>query len=88
MINYNMEYSKVAHKYFLKAFYGRINKKEYKSQILEHNIYYTNIIAKQDAILIAKILVGSVRKKELIIDMPNVEVTRVCSTTNVLLKYN
>ncbi len=32
-INYDTVYSKVAHNYFLKAFYNRTNKKEYNSQI-------------------------------------------------------
>ncbi len=30
-INYNMAHSEAAHKYLLKAFYGRTNKKEYES---------------------------------------------------------
>ena len=67
-INYDMAYSEVVHKYFLKAFYRRINKKKYESQILEHNIYHTNVIAIQNAILIAKVAVWSVKKKELVID--------------------
>lgn len=62
-INYNTVYSKVAHKYLLKVFYRWTNKKEYKSQILEYNIYHTNVIAIQDAILIAKMLVGNIKKK-------------------------
>ena len=32
-INYNTAYSKAAHKYLLKAFYNKMNKKEYESQI-------------------------------------------------------
>ena len=36
--------------------------KEYKLQILKHNICHTNVIAIQDAILIAKILDGSAKK--------------------------
>ena len=63
-INYDTAYSKAAHKYLLKAFYGQTNKKEYESQILEHNIYHTNVIAMQDAILIAKVLVGSDKNKD------------------------
>ena len=42
----------------------------------------------QDDILIAKVLAGSAKKKEPLIDTPDAEVTRVCNTTNVLLKYN
>ena len=41
-----MAYNKVVYKYFLKVFYRQTNKKEYRLQILKHNIYYTNIIAK------------------------------------------
>ena len=87
-INNDTTHSKIVYKYLLKVFYGKTNKKEYKSQILEHNICYTNVIAMQDTILIAKVLVWSVKKKELVIDKPNSEVTQVFSTMNVLLKYN
>ena len=83
-----MAYSEVVHKYLLKTFYGKTNKKKYELQILEHNICYTNVIAMQNTILIVKVPVGSVKKKELVVDMLNIEITRVCSTTNVLLKYN
>ena len=83
-----MAYSEAAHKYLLKAFYRRTNKKKYKSQILEHNIRHTNVIAIQDVILIAKVSVRSAKKKELIINMPDAKVKRVCNLTNVLLKYN
>ena len=58
-----MTYSKVAYKYFFEAFYGGINKKEYELQILKYNIRYTNIIAMQNAILIAKILIDSIKKR-------------------------
>ncbi len=42
----------------------------------------------QNSILIAKVLDGSTKKKQLVVDMANAEITRVCSATNVLLKYN
>ena len=42
----------------------------------------------QDAILMAKILDGSAKKKQLVINTPNKKGIWVCSTTNVLLKYN
>ena len=87
-INYDIVHSETAYKYLCKAFYGRTNKKEYKSQILEHNIRHINVIAMQNAILIAKIPVESAKKKEIVVDMANVEVTRICSVTNVLLKYD
>ena len=79
-----MVYNKALHKYFLKAFYRKTSKKEYKSQILKHNICHTNVIA----ILINKILVGSTKKKELVVNTPDTKVTQVCSATNILLKYN
>ncbi len=87
-INYNTAHSEAAHKYLLKALYGRTNWKEYKSQILKYNIRHINVIAMQDVILIAKILVGSAKRKQLVVDTPDAEVTRVCNATNVLLKYN
>lgn len=40
VINYNMTYSKVVYKYFLKIFYKKINKKEYKFQNLDENMSY------------------------------------------------
>ena len=61
-INYNTAYSEVAYKYILKAFYGWTNKKKYESQILKHNIHHINIIAIQDAILIAKVLDKNAKK--------------------------
>lgn len=57
-------------------------------QILEHNICYTNVIIIQNAILIAKILFGNVKPKELAVDIFDVEITWVYSIINVLLKYN
>ena len=87
-INYDTAYNDVAHKYFLKTFYERTNKKKYESQILKHNIRYTKVIAMQDVILIAKIPVRSAKIKELVIDTSDAEIMRVCNATNVLLKYN
>ena len=39
------------HKYLLKAFYNRTNKKEYDLQIWQYNVCYTNIIAMKDVII-------------------------------------
>ncbi len=83
-----MANSEAAHKYLLKAFYGWTNKKEYESQILKHNICYTNVIAMQNAILMAKVLDEFAKRKQLVVDTPNPEVTRVCSAINIILKYN
>ena len=69
-----MTNSEAAHKYLLKTFYETTNKKEYKLQILEHNIRYTKVLTMQDVILIAKVPVGIAKKKELIVDIPDAEV--------------
>ena len=60
-VNYNTAYSKVAYKYFLKAFYNKKNKKEYKLQIWQYNMRHTNIIANKDVIILEK-----ARKKEML----------------------
>ena len=78
-----MAYIEEAYKYLLKAFYERTNKKKSESQILKHNICHINVIAIQDAILIAKVRVRSIKKKELVVDTPDAKVTWVCSGTNV-----
>ena len=67
IINYNTTYNKAAHKYFLKAFYRQTNKKEYESQVLKHNICYTNVIAIQNAILIVQVLDKSVQKNSFLL---------------------
>ena len=41
----------------------------------------------QDAILMAKVLEGNA-KKQLVVNTPDAKITQVCSTTNILLKYN
>ena len=53
-VNYDTAYSETAHKYFLKTFYNKINKKKYKSQIWHHNMHYTNIITMKDVIILQK----------------------------------
>lgn len=82
-----MALSKVVHKYLLKAFYEQTNKEKYKMQIFKHNIYHINRIAIKDVIPIARCQF-SIAKKGLVIDIPDVKITRVYSTINVLLKYN
>ncbi len=87
-INYDTVHSEAVHKYFPQTFYGRTNKKEYELQILKHNIHYTNVIAMQDAILMAKVQDRSAERKQLVVDTPDVEIMRVCNATNILLKHN
>ena len=47
------------HKYLLKTFYNKTNKKEYNLQIWKHNIHSTNIIMMKNVIILEK-----VREKE------------------------
>ena len=54
MVNYNTAYNKAMYKYLLKNFYNRKDKKEYKSQIWQYNMQYTNIIAIKDIIILEK----------------------------------
>ncbi len=61
MVNYDIAHSKAAHKYLLKAFYYRTNKKEYDSQIRKYNICHTYIIVIKDLIISEK-----VRKEEIL----------------------
>ena len=74
-INYDTAHREAAYKHLFKAFYRRINKKKYELQILEHNIRHTNVIAMQNVILIAKLPVKSAKKKELVVDTPEAEIT-------------
>ena len=50
-VNYDTAYNKAAHKYFLKVFYNKTNKKEYNVQIWQYNVYYTKIIAIKNVII-------------------------------------
>ncbi len=50
-VNYNTAHSEAAYKYLLKAFYNRTNKKKQNSQIRQHNVRHTNIIAMKDVII-------------------------------------
>lgn len=54
MINYNIAYSKIAHKYFLKVFYTKTNNKRYKLQIWQYNVYHINIIAIKNISILEK----------------------------------
>lgn len=65
-INHDIRYNKTSYKYLLKIFYRRTHKKEYKSQILYHNIRYTNVIILQNTILNTKLLNGSTKKNSLL----------------------
>ena len=90
MVNYDTACSKAAYKYFLKAFYNRTNKKEYNSQIRQHNIRYTNIITMKDMITVVK---KSGENKELLaienVDkIAIVKVTKMSSAIDLKSKHS
>ena len=53
-VHYNTAHSKVMYKNFLKTFYNRTNKKKYKLQIWQYNVWYINIIAIKNVIISEK----------------------------------
>ena len=87
-INYNTAHSKMTHKYLLKAFYNRINKKGYNSQIRQHNIRHINIIAMKDVIILEK-----ARKKKMLLESiadttVQAEMAWVLSLIDLARRYN
>lgn len=87
MVNYNTVYNKAVYKYLLKAFYNRINRKEYELHIWLYNMWHINIIAMKDIILLKKI--G--KKRELLKDIADisvsVKVAQAISLIDLVLKY-
>ena len=81
--NYNNVYSKVTHKYLIKIFYNRTNKKEYDLQIWQYNICYTNIIAIKDVIIIEKVK----EKKKLFEDIANTTVLAKVAQISSLVNF-
>ncbi len=76
MVNYDTTHSEVTHKYLLKAFYNKINKKEYDSQIRHHNVCNPNIIAMKDVIAMAE-------RCEELLAMENVDKTAIAEIAKV-----
>lgn len=87
MVNNNTAHIEVVHKYLLKVFYNKTNKKEYKLQICQHNVWYTNIIAMKDIVILGK----AGKKEELLEDIADIisltKITQVISLVNFALKY-
>ncbi len=79
MVNDDTAHSKGVHKYLLKAFYNRTNKKEYDSQIRQHNVCHINIIAMKDMIVVAE--KGGENKELLAIE--NVDKTAMAEVAKV-----
>lgn len=91
IVNYDIAHSKAVHKYFFKAFYNRINKKEYNLQIRQHNVRHTNIITIKKILATAE--KGRKDEKQLVIEnlLDNIamaEVTKVSSVINLGSKYS
>ncbi len=86
-LNYDTTHSETVHKYLLKAFNNRTNKKEYDSQIRQHNVRHTNIIAMKDVISIVErggeLLTIENKDKTII-----AEVSKVLNITDLGGKYS
>ncbi len=87
-VNYDTAHSKGAHKYLLKAFYNRTNKKEYDSQIRQHNVRHTNIIVMKDVIIAEKVGEDEMLSESIADTTTPAEVARVSSPVDVIGRYN
>ena len=89
-VNYDIAHSEAAHKYLLKAFYNKINKKEYDLQIWQYNVCHTNIIAMKNIIAVADR--GEENKELLAIENINktaiAKVAKVSNAINLRSKYS
>lgn len=90
MVNYDIAHSETTHKYLLKTFQNKSNKKEYNLQIQQHNICHTNIIAIKDVIVIAE--KGRENKELLAIEnidkIAIAEVAKVSNAIDLTSKHN
>lgn len=86
MINNNIAHSETAHKYLLKVFYNKINKKRYNIQIWQYNICHTNVIAIKNIIKAAKkgrkTQKPSVKKVNRAVIVKNAKLLRVINISN------
>ena len=87
-INYNIAHNKAAHKYLLKTFYNRTNKKEYNLQIWQHNIRHTNIIAMKDVIISEKAREEEILSESIADTTTPAELARVLSFVDLAGRYN
>ncbi len=90
VVNYDIAHSEAVHKYLLKAFYNKTNKKEYNLQIRQHNVFYRNIITMKDVIAVAE----KGRKNKKLLAMENIdktamtEVAKMSSTIDLRSKHS
>ena len=87
-VNYDTAHSKIAHKYLLKAFYNRTNKKEYDAHIRQHNIRHKNVIIMKDVVISKK---AQEKERQLIVrnadKIAQAEVARTSSPMDLDGKY-
>ncbi len=75
------------HKYLLKVFYNKPNKKEYDLQIWRHNVCYTNIIAMKDVIILEKAKKEEILSKGIVNMTVPAEVAWVSSPIDLARRY-
>ena len=88
VVNYNTAHNEAAHKYLLKAFYNQTNKKEYKSQIWQHNVPHTNIIAIKDVIISQKASEKEMLSETIADTTAPAKVAHVSSPVDLAERYN
>lgn len=82
MINYNTAHSEAVYKYFLKTSNNGTNKKKYKLQIWKNNMWYTNIIAMKDIIIMVKVEERKKLSESLVDTTALAKVAQVSSSIN------
>lgn len=75
------------HKYLLKTFYYRINKKKYKLQIWQYNMQHTNIILMKIVILFEKNREKEMLLKSLAYITATVKVALTSGPINIFCRY-
>lgn len=75
------------HKYLLKAFYNKINKKEYNLQIWQYNVCHTNKIAIKDLIILKKVREKEKLSKSIANTIALVEMAQTLSLVDLTKRY-
>ena len=87
VVNYNTTHNKAVYKYLLKAFYNKMNKEKYNSQIWKHNVRHTNIIAIKDIIIKKKARKKKGLSENIADTTTSAEVTQVWSLVDLAEEY-
>ena len=75
------------YKYFLKAFYNKINKKEYNSQIWQYKVHHTNVIVIKDVIIEEKARENKGLSESIADSTASTEVIQALSAVDLARKY-